>query len=134
MRSEKIQTLLTKQAQEITLALNSGKTLAEQAKTLGLEVKSANGTSRTDTETDREILQYVFGLPAPVDKPVSGSVKTSTGDYAVIALSGVHLATEDKIPAEQRTSVSTMLANISGEYDFKSYQSHLQEVAEIKLP
>lgn len=134
VRAAKIQALLTQQAAEVTAALNTGSSLADQAKTLGLEAKAAAGTSRTDTATDREILQYVFGLPAPADKPVSGSVRTSNGDYAVVALSGVHLATEDKVPTEQRASVSTMLANISGEYDFKSYQSHLQEVAEIEHP
>jgi hypothetical protein len=44
------------------------------------------------------------------------------------------LATEDKVPAEQRTSIASQLANINGEYDFKSYQSHLEEVAKIKHP
>ena len=134
VRAEKIQALLTKQAQEVTAALNAGSSLADQAKALGVEVKAAKGTSRTDTVTDRDILQYVFGLAAPTGKPVTGNVKTSTGDYAVIALDAVNLATEDKVPAEQRLSVSSMLANISGEYDFKSYQSHLQEVAKIKHP
>ena len=62
-------------------------------------------------------------------KPIFGSVKTAKGDYAVVALNGVQLAGEDKVPAEQRTAISTQLANINGEYDFKSFQSHLQEVA-----
>jgi len=134
VRAEKIQALLTQQAQEVTAALNAGSSIADQAKALGVEVKVAKGTSRTDTVTDRDILQYVFGLAAPNGKSVTGNVKTSTGDYAVIALDAVNLATEDKVPAEQRLSVSSMLSNISGEYDFKSFQSHLQEVAKIKHP
>ena len=134
VRAEKIQALLTQQAQEVTAALNAGSSIADQAKALGVEVKVAKGTSRTDTVTDRDILQYVFGLAAPNGKSVTGNVKTSTGDYAVIALDAVNLATEDKVPEEQRLSVSSMLSNISGEYDFKSFQSHLQEVAKIKHP
>ncbi len=134
VRAEKIQALLTQQAQEITAALNAGSSLADQAKALGLEVKVAKETSRTDTVTDRDILQYVFGLATPAGKPVAGNVKTSTGDYAVVALDAVHLGTDDKVAAEQRLSVASMLSNINGEYDFKSYQAHLQEVAKVKLP
>ncbi|RYY75645.1 MAG: peptidylprolyl isomerase [Gammaproteobacteria bacterium] len=134
VRAQKIQTLLTQQAKEVTAALNSGASLADQAKTLGLEVKTSKGTNRTDTVTDRSILEYVFGLATPADKPVVGSVKTASGDYAVVALEAVQLGTEDKVAAEQRQSVSSMLAGISGDHDFKSYQAHLKEVAKIKHP
>lgn len=133
VRAEKIQAALAQQAQQITAALNSGSTIADQAKTLGLEVKVAQGVTRGDTATDRDIAQYAFSLATPTgQKPVTGSVRVAKGDYAVVALSAVHLATEDKVPAEQRTSISGQLANITGEYDFKSFQSHLQEVAKIK--
>jgi peptidyl-prolyl cis-trans isomerase D len=135
VRAEKIQALLAQQAQQVTAALASGSTLADQAKALGLEVKIAQGVTRSDTATDRDVLQYAFSLASPAgQKPVAGSVRVAKGDYAVVALSGVHLATEDKVPAEQRTSISGQLANINGEYDFKSFQSHLQEVAKIKQP
>jgi peptidyl-prolyl cis-trans isomerase D len=133
--AEKTQALLAQQASQVTAAISSGASFADQAKALGLEVKIANGITRTDTTTDRDVMQYAFGLAAPVnDKPVLGSVRISKGDYAVIALNAVHLGAEDKVPAEQRASISSQLANINGEYDFKSYQSHLQEVAKIKNP
>jgi peptidyl-prolyl cis-trans isomerase D len=134
VRAEKIQALLTRQASEVAAALNSGGNLTDQAKALGLEVKVAKGTSRTDTVTDRGILEYVFSLAAPAGKPVVGSVKTGSGDYAVIALDAVQLGTEDKVGAEQRQSVSSMLAGISGDHDFRSYQAHLKEVAKIEHP
>lgn len=133
VRAEKVQALLAQQAQGVVSAINSGSSLADQAKALGLDVKAAAGVTRSDSTTDRDVLHYAFSLAAPAgDKPVSGSVRTAKGDFAVVALSGVHLAGEDKVPAEQRASISTQLANINGEYDFKSYQSHLQEVAKIK--
>ena len=134
VRAEKIQAMLTQQAQQITAALNSGATLADQAKALGLEVKVAKETSRTDTVNDRAILEYAFGLATPAGKPVVGSVKTGSGDYAVVALEAVKLGTEDKVAAEQRQSVSSMLAGISGDHDFRSYQAHLKEVAKIEHP
>jgi hypothetical protein len=68
------------------------------------------------------------------NKPVSGSVRTAKGDHAVVVLSAVNLGTEDKVPAEQRASIANQLANINGEYEFKSFQSHLEEVAKIKRP
>jgi len=133
VRAQKVQALLAEKAKAVVAAVNAGSSIADQAKTLGLDVKVAAGVTRSDNTTDRDVLRYAFGLASPTaDKPVSGSVRTAKGDFAVVALTGVHLAGEDKVPAEQRTAVSTQLANINGEYDFKSYQSHLQEVAKIK--
>jgi peptidyl-prolyl cis-trans isomerase D len=133
VRTEKVQAALAEQAKKVVSAINSGSLLADQAKTLGLELKTATAVTRNDSATDRDILRYAFGLAAPAaDKLVSGSVRTAKGDFAVVVLSGVQLAGEDKVPAEQRASISNQLANINGEYDFKSYQSHLQEVAKIK--
>lgn len=133
VRAEKVQALLAEQAKKVVAAINSGSSLADQAKTLNLDVKTAAAVTRNDSVTDRDVLHYAFSLATPAaDKPVSGSVRTTKGDFAVVALTGVHLAGEDKVPAEQRASISNQLANINGEYDFKSYQSHLQEVAKIK--
>lgn len=133
VRAEKTQALLTKQANDFVASLNAGKSIAEQAKAAGLEVKVATAVSRSDKNTDRDVLQYVFKLANPVEnKPVLGSVKTAKGDVAVVSLAAVTLGTDDKVPAEQKASISTQLANINGEYDLKSYQSHLQEVAKIK--
>lgn len=133
VRAEKVQALLSKQATDVVAALNAGGSIADQAKTLGFEVKSAAGVTRSDSSADRDVLQYAFSLAAPsAGKSVFGSVKTAKGGYAVVALNGVQLAGEDKVPAEQRAAISQQLANINGEYDFKSYQTHLQEVAKIK--
>ncbi|RYZ83477.1 MAG: hypothetical protein EOO68_32900 [Moraxellaceae bacterium] len=133
VRNEKIQALLAKQASELVSAPNSGKAIADQAKDAGLEVKTVAAISRGDRETDREVLQYAFTMPAPVgEKATAGSVRTANGDYVVVSLAAVHLAGEDKVPAEQRASISTQLANINGSYELKSFQSHLEEVAKIK--
>lgn len=135
VRAEKVQALLAQQAQSVIAALNSGASLADQAKTLGLEAKAAAGVTRSDSATDRDVLQYAFSLASPAaNKPVLGSVRTANGDHAVVALSAVTLGAEDKVPAEQRAAIATQLANITGEYDFKSFQSHLEEVAKIKRP
>lgn len=134
VRAEKVQSLLAQQAQAVVAALNSGAQLTEQAKTLGLEPKVAAAVTRSDTAVDRDVLQYAFGLATPATKPVVGSVRTAKGDYAVVVLSAVTLGADDKVPQEQRSSIAAQLANINGEYDFKSFQSHLQEVAKIKRP
>lgn len=135
VRAEKIQVLLAQQAQGVITALNSGASLADQAKALALEAKAAVGVTRSDSATDRDVLQYTFSLASPAaNKTVSGSVRTAKGDHAVVVLSAVTLAAEDKVPAEQRAAIATQLANITGEYDFKSFQSHLEEVAKIKRP
>jgi peptidyl-prolyl cis-trans isomerase D len=135
VRAEKVQAFLVQQAQSVITALNSGASLADQAKALGLDAKAAAGVTRSDAATDRDVLQYAFSLASPAaNKPVSGSVRTAKGDHAVVVLSAVTLGAEDKVPAEQRASIATQLANITGEYDFKSFQSHLEEVAKIKRP
>ncbi len=135
VRAEKVQAFLAQQAQSIIAALNTGATLTDQAKALGLEAKAAAAVTRSDAATDRDVLQYAFSLASPAaNKPVSGSVRTAKGDHAVVVLSAVTLGVEDKVPAEQRASIATQLANINGEYEFKSFQSHLEEVAKIKRP
>jgi len=135
VREEKVQAFLGQQAKSVITALNSGATLADQAKALGLEAKAADGVTRSDSATDRDVLQYAFSLAAPAaNKPVSGSVRTAKGDHAVVVLNAVTPGSDDKVPAEQRASIATQLANITGEYDFKSFQSQLEEVAKIKRP
>jgi peptidyl-prolyl cis-trans isomerase D len=135
VRAEKVQALLAQQAQGVIAALNSGASLVAQAKALGLESKVAAAVTRSDSATDRDILQYAFSLATPTpNKPVVGSVRTAKGDHAVVVLNAVALGAEDKVPQEQRSSIATQLANINGAYDFKSFQSHLEEVAKIKRP
>lgn len=133
VRAEKIQALLAQQANNFVTALNSGKTIADQAQLLGLTVKTVSAVGRNDKDVDRDALQFAFTLANPVaGNATVGSVKTSKGDFAVVALAAVNLAGEDKVPAEQKASVSTQLASINGEFDMKSVQSHLEEVAKIK--
>ena len=135
VRAEKVQAFLAQQAQSVIAALKSGVTLADQATTLGLETKTATAVTRGDSTTDRDVLQYVFSLATPAaSKTVLGSVRTAKGDHAVVVLNAVNLGTDDKVPAEQRASIANQLANINGQYDFKSFQSHLEEVAKIKRP
>ncbi|MES2824738.1 MAG: SurA N-terminal domain-containing protein [Pseudomonadota bacterium] len=133
VRSEKTQALLAQQAKDFISAVNSGKAIADQAKSLGLTVKTVSAVGRNDQDTDRDALQFAFTMANPVPgKATVGSVKTTKGDIAVVALTAVNLAGEDKVPVEQKTSIATQLANINGEFDMKSVQSHLEEVAKIK--
>lgn len=135
VRAEKTQALLARQAKEFVDAINSGKAIADLAKAAGVEVKTAAAVGRTDRTIDTDVLQYVFSLAAPAEgKQANGSVKTMKGDYAVVSLSGVHLGDLSKIPEEQRKAIATQLASISGDYDFKAYQAHLEEVSKIKRP
>ncbi|MES2676458.1 MAG: SurA N-terminal domain-containing protein [Pseudomonadota bacterium] len=133
VRTEKTQAFLAQQAKDFISAVNSGKAMADQAKSLGLTVKTVSAVGRNDQEADRDALQFAFTManPAP-GKANVGSVKTTKGDVAVVALTAVNLAGEDKVPVEQKTSIAAQLANINGEFDMKSVQSHLEEVAKIK--
>lgn len=133
VRAEKTQALLAQQARDFIAAVTAGKAIAEQAKASGLELKSATAVVRNDRDVDGQVLQYAFKLPNPVaNTPVLGSVATEKGDLAVVSLTAVTAGTDEKVPAEQRASISAQLANINGEYDLRSVQSHLQEVAKIK--
>ena len=133
VRAEKIQALLTQQASSFVAELNAGKPLVDQAKASGLTVKMATAVGRNDKDVDRNALEFAFTMANPVSgTPSVGSVKTAQGDVAVVSLAAVHLAGEDKVPVEQRNSISSQLASINGEYDMKSVQAHLQEIAKIK--
>jgi peptidyl-prolyl cis-trans isomerase D len=133
VRAEKAAALLISQAKDVMVSLGSGISVDELAKQANLTAKSAAAITRNDTNTDREVLQFVFTLASPVEnKPTLGKVKLASGDLAVVSLGAVNLGTEDKVPEEQRKSISAQLASINGGYDMKSVQTHLQEVAKIK--
>jgi peptidyl-prolyl cis-trans isomerase D len=133
VRTEKTLALLTQQAKEFVDAVNAGKSIADQAKASGLEAKTVTAIGRTDRSIESDVLQYVFSLASPVEgKQIAGSVKTMKGDYAVVSLNGVHLGDLTKVPEDQRKAIATQLASINGEYDFKTYQAHLEEVGKIK--
>lgn len=135
VRAEKTQALLAQQAKDFVAAINAGKSISEQAKAAGVEVKTVSGIGRTDRSTEADVLQYAFSLAAPAEgKQANGSVKTMKGDYAVVSLTGVHLGDLSKVPEEQRKAIATQLATINGDYDFKTYQAHLEEVSKIKRP
>jgi peptidyl-prolyl cis-trans isomerase D len=133
VRAQKADALLAREAKDFIAAVAAGGAMDTVAKQLDLVTKSAVGVGRNDTATDREIVQLAFSLANPVDnKSTLGSVKVSSGDLAVISLNAVTAGAEDKVPAEQRKSISTQLANIYGNHDVKSLKTYLQDVAKIK--
>jgi len=133
VRAEKTQSLLNQQATDFIAAINAGKPVADQAKSLGLTVKTVTAVGRNDQNADKDALQYAFTMASPLPgKATVGSVKTAKGDVEVVALTAVNIAGEDKVPAEQKASIATQLASINGGFDMKSVQAHLEEVAKIK--
>ena len=76
--------------EKILNKLNSGATLDEIGAEFSVEWQHAEDISRSDVSIKRAVLRRAFDLNRPKDdKPVYGGVALGTGDYAVIALTGV---------------------------------------------
>lgn len=128
----KVSALLAEKAQELQAATSSGQTLVVAAEAAGYEVKTVEDVSRNDVNVDREILRQAFMTAKPRDEqPVIATTRTTAGDYAVIAVTGVNLGAQE-LPAEQKVAIEAQLKNMMGEGEYASYQNLLRENASIK--
>lgn len=128
----KLRDLVAKRGQELEAAVAAGKPLAEAAEANGYELKKVEKVSRSDVSVDREILRQAFDMAKPQDSVpvVMAGTQTTTGDYAVIALTNVTLGGEE-LPAEQRIAIASQLKRVNSESEYKSYESLLRESADI---
>lgn len=132
LRNNKIQTLLASSAQELLASVAAGQALAAVAADAGYEVKTVENGERSDASIDREVVRQAFSLAKPQgENPVLASTRTTTGDYAVIALTAVNLGGQE-LPAEQKNAIAAQLNNMTGQGEYASYQNLLREKASIK--
>lgn len=133
LKDQKTRNLLNEQGAKLLSALNAGEKFEELAKTNSVELKQVKAATRNTSDADADVTRHVFSMGKPQAGAANfGSVMTSSGDLAVVALEAVTPGTLDKVTPEQKTAIATQLGNIYGRNDFASYQKFLKDAADIK--
>lgn len=133
LKDQKTRNLLNEQGAKLLSALNAGEKFEGLAKTNSVELKQVKAATRNTSDADADVTRHVFSMGKPQAGAANfGSVMTSSGDLAVVALEAVTPGTLDKVTPEQKTAIATQLGNIYGRNDFASYQKFLKDAADIK--
>ncbi len=133
LKDQKARTLLSEQAAKLIADLKSGAKFDELTKANSVELKQVKAATRSSADVDSDVLRYVFSMSKPKAGTASyGSVMTSAGDIAVVALEAVTPGNFEKVTPEQKTAIVAQLGTIYGRNDFASYQKFLKDAAEIE--
>jgi peptidyl-prolyl cis-trans isomerase D len=134
LTEEKTRQLIREKGSKLVADLRSGAALADLAKAEGQEPKVVKVAKRNSTDADPEVSGFVFDMA----KPQAGSSSfdgfvTAKGDYVVIALDSVTLATSsNEIAPEQKQAMVAQINNVTGQTEFTSYQAYLKASADIE--
>lgn len=133
LKDQKARSMLNEQGAQLIAELKAGKKFDELSKAHSIELKQVKAATRSNAEVDADVLRYAFSMSKPKLNGISyGSVMTSSGDLAVVALEAVTPGTFDKVTTEQKTAITAQLGNISGRTDFSSFQKFLKDAANIE--
>lgn len=133
LKDQKARGQLNDQAVKLIADLKAGAKFDELSKVNGVELKQFKAATRSNAEIDSDVLRYAFSMNKPQAGANSyGSILTSSGDLAVVALEAVTAGSFDKVTPEQKTAITAQLGSIYGRNDFASYQKLLKDAATIE--
>ena len=111
-----------------------GSDFEEAANAAGGAVTPSALFTRQSENPDEAILVGVFNAMKPsVDLPITGTVITSTGEYAVYSLSEVIPGRPESIPLAERDAGKISLTQQSGNSDYVAFVSQLEADADIAI-
>ena len=120
-------------AQEALVALRDGAGVEAFANAQDYQWQVELGADRRNTMLPQQILQRVFGLPAPAGAPVYDYVMTSTGDAQVLELDRVTAGSVDTMPDVQRELLGQRVTAESGNLVQQEFQQGLRTGADITV-
>jgi peptidyl-prolyl cis-trans isomerase D len=143
--SEEIRTELSRQAAErlvdeaamaFDAALESGvEDPAATAEANGGTWNEKRWVERTDQNVPRDLLGIVFGVLKPL--PENGTrqvVPLSTGDEAVMIVTGIEPGQPDDVSREQRDQRQRQLSDESARSEMNGYAAEVRDSASIRIP
>lgn len=133
LKDQKARTMLSEQGAKMIADLRAGAKFEELSKANSIEFKQVKGATRNHVDIDADVLRYAFSMGKPQANTFNyGSVMTSAGDLAIVALEAVTPGSYEKVTPEQKTAIVAQLGNIYGRNDFSSYQKFLKDAADIE--
>lgn len=126
--------LIAKQkAEEMTKALNVGKSAAELAAANQLQWQDFLSSARNAPVPAANLLKVAFRLAVPKANTWTAALAPSGKDYAVVAVSKVDAGTST-LTDDQKKQFAAMLANARGQQDLQDYVTYLRSHAKIEKP
>lgn len=127
---QKTKELAEKIAKELQNGTN-GKALAKQYQ---LNWIYRPGAGRFDNAIDSAILSQAFHLARPQPDHFNSTIAAlSNGNYAIVAITGVHDGDANSTVAAKRKLFQEQLENTSGQIDYELYARGLLKKAKVKI-
>ena len=119
--------------EQIRQALESGNGVEELLTSNELEWIVEEGIERNAATVNREIVNQVFSMPAPVEgeSEVNG-ISLANGSYAIIELNRVNVGQASDLEEFERESLMASLLQQMGNRDFQAFVANLRENADVK--
>ncbi len=132
VKAQGIKTALTEAADNLKDKVRAGESVESVALAAGFEWQVKLAGKRFDAGIDRSLNDFVFGLQKPAGQPVVDGLQLANGDYVVVSLSKVAAGQVSDQDASQQQAISARLAQQLGAEDYQSYQSIVQQQADIE--
>ncbi len=133
LKRQETQRLLAEQGKTLQARVEAGESVESVAKAESLEWQLSTETQRRSIEVNRQLLGHVFTLPKPEQgKAEVGGLQLDSGDYVLVQLTAVTAGDHAGLAEAQKNSMLTRLVSNLGRADYQSYQSALEQTADIE--
>lgn len=131
LQLEKAALIAKQKAEEMSKALNEGKSAAELATANQVQWQDFLASSRSAQVPTSSLLKVAFRLATPKVNTWSAAIAPSGKDYTVVAISKIDLGVST-FTDEQKKQFGAMLANARGQQDLQDYMMYLRAHAKIE--
>jgi len=134
VRKEQAQQSAQREAESLVKRLEEGATMEEVQAESGYELKKPGSVERTSGDAPAVLIREVFRLPRPAGDAATFSLADlGTGDYAVVALTGVTDGTLEELGEASRSQEKLALARSRGQQYYRYLVQFLRSEADITL-
>ena len=134
IKFERARDQIRTKGETILQKLKGGAAAADVAAEFGLEWVDASGVTMDDPNVNQAILRAAFGAGRPAAaSAVYNGVSLGTGDFAVVAVSGIHDAAPDALEDKDVKSVRDEMWQGEGTRVWKNYIDELRRTADVKV-
>ena len=123
---------LAQRGAELLARVDSGEQVEAVAKSEDLDWQVVLDAKRSTGGVNNEIKRFVFQLPATATEDMIESFYTRSGDFVVVALTGVEAGDSSKLSSEQKASLSYAGISASGSRELKAVQAAMVGDADIE--
>ncbi len=135
LKRERGKTLAREKGEALLASLQAGeKTLQQIAADDGWELKSGIKIKRRSTLLPQGVRDKAFSLPRPEEGKASfGGAELGSGDYALLAVTGVTDGDPSKLDDAARKAAKAEMAQSKGELQFNILGRYLRDRADVEI-